>query len=67
MVKKVDLKLSDEEKNIISFYTENPLLWNSEDPNYKNMVKRSLIKIKLAELIDSKYSDEFLEKTFQYL
>ena len=68
MAEKACLKLSDKEKKTyINFCKENPVLGNSEDPNYKNEVKRSLMKIKLTELFDDKYSEELLEKTFYSL
>ena len=51
-----------QEKNE-KIYKENPILWNNADPNYRNKVKRSFIKIKLVTLFDDKYSEEFLEKT----
>jgi len=61
-------KLSDEEKKtLIKFYKENPALWNSNDPYYKNKVQRSLVKIKLTTLFEDKYSEDVLEKTFHSL
>ena len=63
-----EVKLSDEEKKIlINFYKENPALWNSNDPHYKNKVQRSLIKVKLVTLFAEKYTEDVLEKTFHYL
>ena len=56
-------KMTDEEKQtLISFYKENPILWNKADPNDRNKVKRSFVKVKLVTLFDDKYSEEFLEK-----
>ena len=61
-------KLSDEEKKVlIKFYKENPALWNSSDPYYKNKVQRSLIKTKLLALFENKYTEDVLEKTFHSL
>ena len=58
-------KLSDEEKKVlIMFYKENPALWNSSDPNYKNKVQSFLIKTKLLTLFENKYTEDVLEKTF---
>ena len=55
-------KLTDEEKQILTgFYKENPILWNNADPNNRNKIQRSLVKVKLATLFDDKYSEEFLE------
>ena len=49
-------KLSDEEKKVlIKFYKENPALWNSSDPYYKNKV------------FENKYTEDVLEKTFHSL
>ena len=63
-----ELKLSDEEKrNLILFYKENPILWDSNDKYYKNKIQRSLTKVKLASLFDDKYTEEVLEKTFHSL
>lgn len=63
-----EVKLSDEEKKIlINFYKENPALWNSNDPHYKNKVQRSLIKVKLVTLFAEKYTEDVLEKTFHSL
>ena len=61
-------KLSDEEKKVlINFYKENPALWNSSDPYYKNKVQRSLIKTKLLTVFQNKYTEDVLEKTFHSL
>ena len=61
-------KSSDEEKKVlIKFYKENPALWNSSDPYYKNKVQRSLIKTKLLTVFENKYTENVLEKTFHSL
>ena len=61
-------KLSDEEKKVlIKFYKENPALWNSSDPYYKNKVQRSLIKTKLLTVFENKYAEDVLEKIFHSL
>ena len=61
-------KLSDEEKKVlIKFYKENPALWNSSDPYYKNNVQISLIKTKLLTVFENKYTEDVLEKAFQSL
>ena len=61
-------KLSDEEKKVlIKFYKENPALWNSSDPYYKNKVQRSLIKTKLLTVFENKYTEDVLETTFHSL
>ena len=51
-------------QTLISFYKQNPILRDNADPNYKNKVKRSLIKVKLVTIFDGKLSDKFLEKCF---
>lgn len=38
------------------------MLQNLEDPNYKIKVQKSLLKTKLTELFDEKYSEQLLEK-----
>ena len=38
-------KMTDEVKQTISFYKQNPILPGNVDPNYRKKVKRSLIKI----------------------
>ena len=43
-------KMTDEEKQ--SFYKQNPILWENTDPNYRNKIKRSLIKVKLVALFE---------------
>ena len=63
MAEKAGWKLSDEEKKTINFYKGNPVLQNSEDPNYKNKVQRSLVKINFTELFHDKYSEKLLQKT----
>ena len=64
-------KMTDEEKQtLISFYKQNPILWDNgdnADPNYRNNVKRSLIKVKLVTLFDGNLPEEFLEKCFHSL
>ena len=61
-------KLSDEEKKVlIKFYKENPALWNSSDPYYKNKVQRSLMKTKLLTVFENKYTEDVVEKTFHSL
>ena len=61
-------KLSDEEKKVlIKFYKENPALWNSSNPYYKNKVQRSLIKTKLLTVFENKYIEDVLETTFHSL
>ena len=52
---------------LIRFYKQNPILWNNADPNYKNKVKRSLIKVKLVTIFDGKFPEEFLEICFHSL
>ena len=43
-------------------------MWNNgTDPNYKNKVKKSLIKLKLVTFFDGKFSEELLEKCFHSL
>ena len=67
-VKVAELKLSDEEKvKLIEFYKANPTLWDTSDQYYKNKVKRLLIKKRLVELFEDKFSEEHLEKTFHSL
>ena len=63
-----EVKVFDEEKKIlINFYKENPALWNSNHPHYKNKVQRSLIKVKLVILFAEKYTQDVSEKTFYSL
>ena len=63
-----EVKLSDEEKKIlINFYEENPALWNSNDPHYKQKLQRSLIKVKLVTLFAEKYTEDVLGNTFHSL
>ena len=52
-------KITDKEKQtLISFYKQNPILWYNADPkNYRNKVKRSLIKVKLVTLFDGKFEE----------
>ena len=49
---------------LIRFYKQNPILWNNADPNYRNKVKRSHIKVKLVTIFDGKLPEEFLEICF---
>ena len=56
----IEVKLSGKE----NFYKENPALWNSNDPHYKNKVHRSLIKVKLLTMFAEKYTEDVKEKTF---
>ena len=50
-------KMTGEEKQtLISFYKQNPLLWDNADPNYRNKLKTTLIKVKLVTF--------FVEKDF---
>ena len=42
-------------------------MWDNADPNYRNNVKRVLIKVKLVTLFDGKFSEEFLQKFFHSL
>ena len=61
-------KMTDEEKQtLISFYNQNSILWDNADPNYRNKIKRSPIKVKFFTLFDGKFSEEFLEKCFHSL
>ena len=60
-------KVTDEEKETISFYKPNLILWDNADPNYRNKVKRSFIKVKLVRLFEGKFSEGFLEKCFHSL
>ena len=47
-------KMADQEKQrLISFYKQNPILWENADPNYRNKVKRSFFKGKLVTLFDT--------------
>ena len=67
-IAETEVKLSNEEKNIlITFYIENPALWNSNDKHFKKKVQRSLIKVKLVTLFAEKYTEDVLEKTFHSL
>ena len=50
----IEVKLSGKE----NFYKENPALWNSNDPHYKNKVHRSLIKVKLLTMFAEKYTED---------
>ena len=52
---------------LIEFYKANPTLWDTSDQYYKNKVKRLLIKKRLVELFEDKFSEEHLEKTFHSL
>ena len=54
-------------KNLISFYKDNPTLWNALDQNYRNKAERSAVKKRLGELVNDKYSEDLLEKTFHSL
>ena len=57
-------KMTDEEKQtLISFYKQNPMFWDNADPNYRNKVKRSLIKVRLVTLFDGKFLEEFLRNS----
>ena len=50
-------KMTGEEKQtLISFYKQNPLFWDNADPNYRNKIKTTLIKVKLVTF--------FIEKDF---
>lgn len=58
-------KLSDEEKRtLLSFYKENPVLWDSTNPYSRNKEMKDSLKNKLSELFDNNYSCEQLEKTY---
>ena len=61
-------KMTDEEKQTLtSLYKQNPIFWDNGDSNYRNKVKRSLIKVKLVTLFVGIFSEEFLEKCFHSL
>ena len=60
-------KVTDEEKETISFYKPNLILWDNADPNYRNKGKRSFIKVKLVKLFEGKFSEGFWEKYFHSL
>ena len=59
-------KINDEEK-LISFYKQNRIMWENVDPNYRNKVKRQLIKVELVTFFDRNFPEEFLEKYFHSL
>ena len=61
-------KLSDDEKRkLIGFYKENPILWDSNNPYYKNKEKKESVKGNLAELFDNIYTADQFEKCFHSL
>ena len=60
-------KLTDEEKQTISFYKPNLIMWDNADSNYRNKVKASFIKVKLVRVFEGKFSEGFLEKCFHSL
>ena len=53
-------KMTDEEKQtLISFYNQNSILWDNADPNYRNKVKRSPIKVKFFTLLMANFQKSF--------
>ena len=47
-------KMTDQEKQtLISFYKQNPILWENADPNYRSKVKISFFKGKLVTIFDT--------------
>ena len=47
-----------EKREIINFYQENSLLWNSGDPDHNNKQNRATVRESLAALFNAKYSVE---------
>ena len=61
-------RLSDKEKvTLIEFYKNNPVLWDSDNPYYKNDKTKEPVKLKLQELFNHTYTVEALEKAFHSL
>ena len=59
-------KLSDDEKRkLIGFYKE--ILWDSNNPYYKNKEKKESVKGNLAEFFDNIYTADQFEKCFHSL
>ena len=61
-------KLADDEKRkLIEFYKENSLMWDSNNPYYKNKQKKEDVKGILVKLFDNTYTADQLEKCFHSL
>ena len=55
-------KMTDQYKQtnkqtLINSYKQNQILRDNADPNYRNKVKRSLIKVKSVALFDGKFPE----------
>ena len=59
--------MDEEEKRLlIKIYSENPILWKSDNPDHNNKIKRAAVK-ELLSTFNNKYNIEALEKTFHSL
>ena len=64
----VEIKLDNIEKLMfIEFYKENEILWNNEDPNRNNKIKKKVLKEKMFKSFNGKFAVSSLEKTFHSL
>ena len=53
----IEIKLNDTEKlKLIEFYKENEILWNNDDPNRKNKIKKNAVKEKMFKSFDGKFA-----------
>ena len=64
----IEIKLNDIEKlKLIEFYKDDELLWNNDDPNRNNKIKKNAVKEKMFKSFDGKFSVLSREKTFHSL
>ena len=49
-----------------TFYKENTILWNSNDPEHNNRQKHTDVKKSMYDLFDGKYEIEKLEKNLSF-
>ena len=65
----IEIKLNDIEKlKLIEFYKENEILWNNDDPNRNNEIKKNAVKEKMFKSFDGgKFAILSLEKIFHSL
>ena len=52
---------------LIEFYKENKILWNNDDPNRNNKIKKNTVKEKMFKSFNGKFAILSLEKTFHSL
>ena len=54
---KNDWPVQTNKQTLINSYKQNQILQDNADPNYRNKVKRSLIKVKSVALFDGKFPE----------